>query len=179
MKISRIFTFLRSGIPGNRKMHKPLWITRPNLCFGARNHFFHEIQLFRWNFTFRRKTICARKSSSERKTGIRRRGHMRKSWFRLTICALKGNQIKCDGHFYNFCLPKWWDLVKIDFFGEFHQIPWKWVKFGENGTFSLIFDFRAPRAENTYEKPLVLTVFEHGAPPRGRFSLFCDFHENS
>ena len=87
---------------------------------GARNHFFHDIPLFRWNFTFRRKTICARKSSSERKTGIRRRGHMRKSWFRLTICALNCNQNKESWNFHPFHIK----LVQmggiLHFLGNFH-----------------------------------------------------------
>ena len=78
MKIHIIIIFSQSGIPGIRRLHETLQITRPNWCFWSPESPFLRNSSFFAKFQLSTQHALRAKSANERKTGIRRRGGMRK-----------------------------------------------------------------------------------------------------
>ncbi len=113
VKILKIWDFYATETLETAESTKPYELLLQMDGFRARNHLFSEIQHFRENHTFPRKTDFARKSISGRETELSRRRGLRECQFRLIFCALKGSQIKCDGTFLDFWPPKWWKVVKM------------------------------------------------------------------
>ena len=107
VKTHKFSDFCATATPETAESTKPYELLLQMDGFRARNHLFSEIQHFRENRTFPRKTDFARKSISGRETELSRRRGLRECQFRLIFCALKGSQIKCAVTFPDFWLPKW------------------------------------------------------------------------
>ena len=92
LKIHKICDFCVTETHETAECTKPYELLLQISGFGAPNHLFREISLFREIPAFPRKTRLARKSIPERETALSRRGGLRECQFGIMFQALKASQ---------------------------------------------------------------------------------------